>query len=226
MVGTTNPSTQMGCMTSVAHHRRCEAMIVLAHISRLFSFLAPKLCLGTNFPQCAPLPPAGKGANDKRCQSELGNEDRVRSRVGRKNCRLSAMITLRPREQAAQTCTVAETAYLLCLCLFLVTCCQGKSPVACAAGFSRETKRTETGVVWQIGQADNSAAEFALAPANYAEFLEKDFGREPRHSFINVLDRLKADEKLLSPLAYTIGEKGYHATESADGPYPWESVDG
>ena len=60
----------------------------------------------------------------------------------------------------------------------------GKSPVECAAGFPRETKRTKANVVWQIGQADNSASEFALAPAGYARFLEKDFGWEDQYFLI------------------------------------------
>ena len=34
----------------------------------------------------------------------------------------------------------------------------------------------QTRLIWAIGQSDNSAAEFALAPAGYSKFLEKDFG--------------------------------------------------
>lgn len=34
--------------------------------------------------------------------------------------------------------------------------------------------------VWTIGEEDNSAAEFALGPANYKDFLSKDFGYEDR----------------------------------------------
>ena len=52
-----------------------------------------------------------------------------------------------------------------------------------------------------------------------------ELGWEPQHNFINVLDRLKVDGNLLSPLASIIGEKGYHATVFADGPYPVESAD-
>lgn len=33
-------------------------------------------------------------------------------------------------------------------------------------------------IIWQIGEADNSAGEFALAPSGYENFLEKDFGWE------------------------------------------------
>lgn len=35
-------------------------------------------------------------------------------------------------------------------------------------------------ILWQIGKADNSADEFALAPGEYARFLEKDFGWEDK----------------------------------------------
>jgi predicted alpha-1,2-mannosidase len=34
--------------------------------------------------------------------------------------------------------------------------------------------------IWQIGEKDNSAAEFALAPGDYEEFLSHDFGWEDR----------------------------------------------
>jgi nucleoside-diphosphate-sugar epimerase len=43
---------------------------------------------------------------------------------------------------------------------------------------------------------------------------------QPQHNFSDVLRRLQANEKLLSPLAYQIGTKGYHATTFAEGPYP------
>jgi len=49
-----------------------------------------------------------------------------------------------------------------------------------------------------------------------------ELGWEPQHNFNNVLDRLKANNKLLSPLTYIIGAKGYHSTEFDDGPYPVE----
>ncbi|MFX0095858.1 MAG: NAD-dependent epimerase/dehydratase family protein [Candidatus Hodarchaeota archaeon] len=44
----------------------------------------------------------------------------------------------------------------------------------------------------------------------------------PQHNFRDVLDRLKANKKLLSPLAYLIGIKGYHSTAFEDSPYPVE----
>lgn len=39
-------------------------------------------------------------------------------------------------------------------------------------------------VIWQIGEADNSSAEFALAPNDYKRFLEKDFGWEDKFFLI------------------------------------------
>ncbi len=42
----------------------------------------------------------------------------------------------------------------------------------------------EPQTVWQIGQADNSAGEFALAPNEYEGFLGKDFGWEDQYFLI------------------------------------------
>jgi len=39
-------------------------------------------------------------------------------------------------------------------------------------------------VIWEIGDGDNQASEFALAPGDYARFLEKDFGWEDRYFLI------------------------------------------
>ncbi len=44
--------------------------------------------------------------------------------------------------------------------------------------------RTEAKVLWQIGLADNSAAEFSLAPDKYELFLEHDFGWEDGYYLI------------------------------------------
>ena len=44
--------------------------------------------------------------------------------------------------------------------------------------------RIENKTVWQIGEADNSCAEFALAPNNYANFVENDFGWEDKFYLI------------------------------------------
>jgi hypothetical protein len=39
-------------------------------------------------------------------------------------------------------------------------------------------------VIWAIGKSDNSAVEFALAPAGHDKFLEKDFGWEDRYFLV------------------------------------------
>ncbi|MFX0117228.1 MAG: NAD-dependent epimerase/dehydratase family protein [Candidatus Hodarchaeota archaeon] len=54
------------------------------------------------------------------------------------------------------------------------------------------------------------------------ERARNELGWVPQHNFRDVLDRLKANEKILSPLAYIIGIKGYHSKEFDDGPYPTE----
>ena len=41
---------------------------------------------------------------------------------------------------------------------------------------STQSCKTENEIIWQIGENDNSYAEFALAPDEYKRFLEKDFG--------------------------------------------------
>ncbi len=46
----------------------------------------------------------------------------------------------------------------------------------------------ESKPLWQIGQADNSASEFALAPDNYEEFLDHDFGWEDQFYLANFSD--------------------------------------
>ncbi|MEM8531548.1 MAG: hypothetical protein AAGF95_11940 [Chloroflexota bacterium] len=45
---------------------------------------------------------------------------------------------------------------------------------------------------------------------------------QPQYTFETILERLKADQGLLSPLAHAVGAKGYHATQFAEGPYPVE----
>lgn len=44
--------------------------------------------------------------------------------------------------------------------------------------------RTENRIIWQIGDADNNTREFALAPGNYKQFLQNDFGWEDRFFLI------------------------------------------
>jgi UDP-glucose 4-epimerase len=49
-----------------------------------------------------------------------------------------------------------------------------------------------------------------------------DLGWQPRYDFKFLLDRLIAGADLLSPLARTVGSKGYHSGKFAEGPYPTE----
>jgi len=44
--------------------------------------------------------------------------------------------------------------------------------------------QSESRILWQIGQADNSASEFALAPGDYEQFLDHDFGWEDSYYLI------------------------------------------
>ncbi|MCF3107391.1 GH92 family glycosyl hydrolase [Niabella sp. CC-SYL272] len=46
-------------------------------------------------------------------------------------------------------------------------------------------------VIWSIGKKDNSAAEFALAPGRYQDFLKEDFGWENRQYIIGRSDPKK-----------------------------------
>lgn len=88
--------------------------------------------------------------------------------------------------------SVAAAAVLIALCgvrqLAAETPSQaspdGAAPTERAAAFSEQTQPAESMVVWQIGQADDSAAEFALAPAGYRRFLEQDFGWEDRYFLV------------------------------------------
>ena len=48
--------------------------------------------------------------------------------------------------------------------------------------------KTENKIIWQIGEAGNSCNEFALAPGNYRQFLQNDFGWEDRSFFIGNSD--------------------------------------
>ena len=43
-------------------------------------------------------------------------------------------------------------------------------------------------VVWTIGESDNSTSEFALAPANYTDFVRADFGFEDRRFIVGHSD--------------------------------------
>ena len=48
--------------------------------------------------------------------------------------------------------------------------------------------KTENIIIWQIGEGDNSESEFALAPNNYHQFIEKDFGWEDKFFLIGTSD--------------------------------------
>jgi UDP-glucose 4-epimerase len=45
-------------------------------------------------------------------------------------------------------------------------------------------------------------------------------GWKPRFDHRHVLERLRADEPVLGPMAQMVGKKGYHAETFRDGPYP------
>jgi predicted alpha-1,2-mannosidase len=49
----------------------------------------------------------------------------------------------------------------------------------------------ENTVIWQIGENDNAASEFALAPNGYSEYIANDFGWEDKYFLIGTL---KADK--------------------------------
>jgi UDP-glucose 4-epimerase len=51
----------------------------------------------------------------------------------------------------------------------------------------------------------------------------QELGWRPTYDFAHVLDRLRADEDPRSPLARSIGSKGYHAGAYSDGLYPVEN---
>ena len=52
------------------------------------------------------------------------------------------------------------------------------------------------------------------------ERARMELGWQPRYDFRYVLDRLGAGDDPRSPLARTVGSKGYHARKQAAGPYP------
>jgi len=89
-----------------------------------------------------------------------------------------------------------------------------------------------TDILWEIGQDDKSAAEFALAPDGYDKFLENDFGFEDR-SFIIGVSRDSADWPYVLPgpsdtWGGTSGTAGWRShylnvlfglKDAAEGPY-------
>jgi UDP-glucose 4-epimerase len=54
------------------------------------------------------------------------------------------------------------------------------------------------------------------------ERARNELGWAPRYDFNSILEQLKADEDMRSPLAQLVGSKGYHAQVFSDGPYPVE----
>jgi UDP-glucose 4-epimerase len=52
------------------------------------------------------------------------------------------------------------------------------------------------------------------------ERARKELGWRPRYDFKSIIERLKADDEMRSPLARMVGSKGYHAQVFSDGPYP------
>ena len=53
-----------------------------------------------------------------------------------------------------------------------------------------------------------------------SERARRELGWQPRYDFAAALERLRANEDPRSPLARTIGSKGYHAQRFGDEPYP------
>jgi UDP-glucose 4-epimerase len=52
------------------------------------------------------------------------------------------------------------------------------------------------------------------------ELARTQLGCQPRYDFNSIIRRLRAEEDFLSPLARTVGSKGYHAEVFTEGPYP------
>lgn len=53
-----------------------------------------------------------------------------------------------------------------------------------------------------------------------SERARRELGWQPRYDFAAAIERLRANEDPRSPLARTIGSKGYHAQRFGDEPYP------
>jgi UDP-glucose 4-epimerase len=54
------------------------------------------------------------------------------------------------------------------------------------------------------------------------ELARTQLGWQPRHDFGSAIRSLRQEDDFRSPLARAIGEKGYHSTKFAQGPYPTE----
>ena len=83
--------------------------------------------------------------------------------------------------------------------------------IGCIALFSSfQTK--DSVVVWQIGQADRSAAEFALSDGQYEKFLDHDFGWEDRYYLIG-----KSEPEVDFPFILPGPDDGWGGTSSTAG---------
>lgn len=63
--------------------------------------------------------------------------------------------------------------------------------VACLAGLLFSACTTENQVIRQIGESDNNASEFALAPDDYQQYIASDFGWEDKFFVIGELRCVK-----------------------------------
>ena len=54
------------------------------------------------------------------------------------------------------------------------------------------------------------------------ELARRELGWSPRYDFRYILNQLKANEDPRSPLARSVGSKGYHTERFSEGPYPAE----
>jgi len=54
--------------------------------------------------------------------------------------------------------------------------------------WANDNKISENKVIWQIGENNNSGAEFALAPNDYSRFIEQDFGWEDKYFLVGTSD--------------------------------------
>jgi nucleoside-diphosphate-sugar epimerase len=73
-------------------------------------------------------------------------------------------------------------------------------------------------------QAEYARRGWRMAPGIDRVYVNErarnELGWQPRYSFKFVVDRLRAEEDMRSPLARLVGSKGYHAEKFAEGPYP------
>lgn len=83
--------------------------------------------------------------------------------------------------------------------------------IGCIALFS-SFQAKDSVVVWQIGQADRSAAEFALSDGQYEKFLDHDFGWEDRYYLIG-----KSKPEVDFPFILPGPDDGWGGTSSTAG---------